>query len=78
LQWMDGSRLMGESNGMVFVSDYDGTNSQLLVPTVEPTGGGFSADFNHLFTLQPISGSNSVRLANVDMRAGVDLPKTGP
>lgn len=76
LQWMDGSRLIGESNSQVFVTDYDGINQQLLLPTVETDGGYFSSDYNHLFTLTPLTDSTSVHLDNIDMRAGTDLPKS--
>jgi hypothetical protein len=76
LTWMDGHRLMGESNGSFFVTDYDGTNQQLLVPTDEADGGHFSANYNQLFTLEPVAGSASVELDNVDMLAGADLPKS--
>ncbi len=76
LQWMDGSRLIGDSNNTVFVTDYDGTNQQLLVPTMEAAGGYFSSDFNHLFTVAPSANGGNYDLNNVDMRAGSDLPKT--
>lgn len=75
LHWMDGHRLIGASGGSVFVMDYDATNRQTLVPTISPDGGFFDRDYNHLFTLEPVSGSVSVDLQSVDMRAGVDLPK---
>lgn len=73
LVWMDGHRLMGETSGHVFVADYDSTNQHSLVPTSDETGGLFSADYNHLFTLQP-SAKGPVNLVNVDMRAGNDMP----
>lgn len=72
--WMDGDRLMGESNGNVFIMDYDNTNQQSIVPTLQPEGGLFSRDYNHLLNLQA-DGSGGVNLVDVDMRAGVDLPK---
>jgi hypothetical protein len=76
LAWMDGHRWLGNSNGSIMVIDYDGTNRQLLVPSVDPKGGYFSRDFNQLYVLAPIGPADpSVVLESVDMRAGVDLPK---
>jgi hypothetical protein len=75
--WMDGHRLIGESNGNVFVMDYDAINQQSLVPTSTPLGGFFSRDYNKMFTLAPATNGNSgITLQSVDMRAGSDLPKT--
>ena len=74
LVWMDGQRLIGDTDGNVFVTDYDSTNQQSLTPTVDMTGGLFSADYNHLLTIQPTS-TNVFELVNVDLRAGTDLPK---
>jgi hypothetical protein len=75
LQWMDGHRLIGASNGSVFVTDYDATNQQSLVPTLTPLGGFFSRDYNQLFTLAQNTDTSGVVLERVDMRAGADLPK---
>lgn len=74
LVWMDGHRLIGQSGGNIFVSDFDGTNQQLLGETTDIEGGLFSADYNHLFTLAQSAGG--VVLENIDLRAGTDLPKT--
>jgi hypothetical protein len=76
LLWMDGHRLIGADGGSVFVIDYDGTNQQAVTATVTPMGGFFSRDYNQMFTLAPVAGGNSVSLQRLDMRAGVDLPKT--
>jgi hypothetical protein len=75
LDWMDGHRFIGKSNGYVFVMDYDSTNQQNLVPTVSDLGGFFSRDYNQMYTLAPAAGSSNVSLERVDMRAGTDLPK---
>jgi hypothetical protein len=75
LDWMDGHRLLGESNGSVFVMDYDSANQQTLVPTTTALGGFFSRDYNQMYTLAPVSGSAAISLERVDMRAGTDLPK---
>jgi hypothetical protein len=72
---MDGHRLLGESNGSVFVMDYDSANQQTLVPTTTALGGFFSRDYNQMYTLAPVSGSAAISLERVDMRAGTDLPK---
>ncbi|HXY17957.1 MAG TPA: PEGA domain-containing protein [Candidatus Nitrosopolaris sp.] len=74
MHWMDGHRLIGASNGQVFVMDYDGTNQQSLTITDFALGGYFSNDYNHLLTTAPASDGTSVILQNVDMRAGADLP----
>ncbi|HSX18240.1 MAG TPA: PEGA domain-containing protein [Candidatus Saccharimonadales bacterium] len=74
LHWMDGHRLIGASGGSVFVTDYDSINQQLVVPTIDPQGGFFDRDYKHLFTIS--SGAGGITLESVDMRAGVDLPKT--
>lgn len=76
LRWMDGHRYIGQSNGKVFVMDFDGTNKQLLTATAEPDGGLFSRDYNDLLTVSPSSDGSSFVLQDTDMRAGTDLPKS--
>ncbi len=73
LHWMDGHRLIGESNGTVWATDYDSTNEQLLVPTDYVNGGFFDRDYKYLFTTA--ASDSGVTLERVDMRAGADLPK---
>ncbi len=76
LTWMDGHRLIGASGGKIFVMDFDGKNKQVLTATDLGSGGLFSADYHHLLTTAPAAdGSANVSLQDVDMRAGVDLPK---
>ena len=74
LRWMDGHRLIGSSQGQVFVSDYDATNQHLLVPTNNPRGGFFDRDYKYLLTTLAASDGR-VTLQIVDLRAGVDLPR---
>ncbi|MGH7157348.1 MAG: PEGA domain-containing protein [Candidatus Saccharimonadales bacterium] len=74
MAWMDGNRFIGESDGKIFVMDFDGTNKQRLVPTNEAVGGLFSANYNHLLTTATAPDGTSVILQDVDMRAGTDLP----
>jgi hypothetical protein len=74
MSWMDGNRLIGDSNGQAYVMDGDGTNKQSLIPTDFVQGGFFSNDYNHLLTTAPASDGVSAVLENVDMRAGADLP----
>jgi hypothetical protein len=72
---MDGHRLIGASQGQVFVSDYDSTNQNLLITTNNPDGGFFDRDYKYLFVTAG-AADGSVILQKVDMRAGADLPKT--
>ena len=74
LQWMDGHRLIGTAVGHVFVIDYDSTNQQLPTVSSWDKGGLFDRDYNHLFTTSATDGTG-VNLQDIDMRAGVDLPK---
>lgn len=73
LHWMDGHLFIGSSGGTIFVSDYDGTNRQQLLPTMLPSGGFFDKDYNHLLTMA--ASEDKVVLQSIDMRAGQDLPK---
>ncbi len=73
--WMDGHRLIGQSDGKVFVMDYDGTNKQSLGATTQLTGALFSRDYKHMLTTSVASNGTSIALQDIDMRAGVDLPK---
>lgn len=75
VHWMDGHRLIAASLGSVFVTDYDSTNQQVLVPTIYSRGGFFDRDYKHMVTLAG-AADGSIALEDVDMRAGVDLPKT--
>ena len=73
LHWMDGHRLIGASDTKVFVTDYDSTNQQKLVVTNYPRGGFFDSGYEHFITT--VTSKNGVILQDVDMRAGVDLPR---
>jgi hypothetical protein len=76
IDWMDGHRLMGNSNGNIFVMDYDATNQHVVVPTVSNLGGFFSRDYNQMYTLAPgVAGGTTTSFERIDMRAGTDLPK---
>jgi hypothetical protein len=75
IDWMDGHRLIGNSNGNVFVMDYDSTNQHAIVPTTTNAGAFFSRDYNQMYTLAPIDGSPNIQYERIDMRAGTDLPK---
>jgi hypothetical protein len=75
MHWMDGHRWIGLSGGNIYVTDYDSTNSQQVGPSLMPEAALFSRDYNQMLTLVPVSGSDSVTLTRVDLRAGKDLPK---
>ncbi|MEX1995519.1 MAG: PEGA domain-containing protein [Candidatus Saccharimonadales bacterium] len=75
LKWMDGHRWVGQAGKSIYVIDYDGTNPQELGPSLLPSGGFFSSDYNHLLTFQERVGGKGVTLVDIDMRAGKDLPK---
>lgn len=76
LKWMDGHRLIGTTEGQVFVIDFDATNKQVIIPTSQVNGGYFSGNYNRLFTLSAAAaGGSGVALQNIDMRAGTDLPQ---
>lgn len=74
LQWMDGHRYIGTVDSKVFVMDYDGTNKQLVADTLDPDGGLFNSNYNHLLVLNPSQDGSVFNLQDVDMRAGKDLP----
>jgi hypothetical protein len=75
LEWMDGHRYIGNSDSQVFVMDYDGTNKQTLTASSLAVGGLFNTDYNHLLTITASADGATSVLQDVDMRAGVDLPK---
>jgi len=52
LHWMDGHRLVGSSQGKIFIMDYDSVNQQILSSTLLPDGGDFDRDYNHLLLLR--------------------------
>ena len=72
MKWMDGHRLIGQTQGTALVNDYDGTNQQLLVPSILPTGGFFDRDYKQMLVLAGTSGSPVVALQKVNLRAGAD------
>jgi hypothetical protein len=74
MHWMDGHRFIGSTGGSVLVMDYDGINKQIITPTLLSQGGFFSGNYNHLLTLNK-AADGSIVLQDVDMRAGIDLPK---
>lgn len=74
LRWMDGHRLISNSKNTFFVTDYDSTNHQLLLPSYSLAGGYFSPDYKRMFITNP-SNNDSVVLQLADMRSGSDLPR---
>ncbi|HET7827823.1 MAG TPA: hypothetical protein VFK97_03075, partial [Candidatus Saccharimonadales bacterium] len=75
MSWMDGNRLLGQAGGSVLMMDYDGTNRQSISPTSLAAGGFFDPSYNHLLTIAPSDDQTAFVLKDIDMRAGVDLPK---
>lgn len=72
LYWMDGHRLIGASNGAIFITDHDSANQQTLTPTNFTGGGFFNTNYERLFTTT--ATKTGVVLQVIDMRAGADLP----
>ena len=72
MAWMDGHRLMGQSAGQAVVFDYDGTNQQILVPSLWGNGAFFDRSYKKLFVLGQAAGATV--LQNIDLLAGDDLP----
>lgn len=54
-KWMDGHRLTVNSDGRVFVFDFDGTNVQNLVASAPDFGSYFDKDYKFLYTFIPES-----------------------
>ena len=75
MDWMDGDRWIGDSSGQVLVMDYDGINKHAITATSMPIGAYFSSNYDHLLTVAPSDDQTAFLLKDVDMRAGVDLPK---
>ncbi len=51
--WMDGHRLLLNSNDVQYVFDFDGTNMQKLNPTLHTYPPFFDRDYTALFTVSP-------------------------
>jgi hypothetical protein len=75
MDWMDGHRWIGVSNGNVLVMDYDGINKQTLSPTSLAQAAYFSGNYNHMLVISSLDSNNGVVLKDIDLRAGTDLPK---
>lgn len=72
--WMDNYHLIGNRSGSVWVIDFDGANEQLISSTALSQGGYFTKDYKHLATIKQ-NELGTYDLVNIDLRAGVDLPK---
>jgi hypothetical protein len=75
MDWMDGHRWLGVSNGNVLVMDYDGINKQIITPTLLVRTAYFSGDYNQMIVISSADNGSGVVLRDLDMRAGTDLPK---
>lgn len=73
LRWMDGHRMIGTTNGQVFITDYDSTNPVFLTPSAYLPGGFFNPRFEQFYTI--VNTAGGAALHRVDMRAGADLPR---
>lgn len=73
MHWMDGSRLVGLSNGSILAMDYDAANQQTLTPAANAEAIFFDKNYNQMFTFTTVN--NGVALQRTDLRAGADLPK---
>lgn len=76
MDWMDGHRYIGQSDGNILVMDFDGTNKQTIAATSLVKGGYFNRNYNHLLTVSAADDGSSAVLKDLDMRAGTDLPKS--
>ena len=72
MAWMDGHRLIGQSAGQAVVFDYDGTNQQILVPSLWGNGAFFNRGYKKMFVLTP--SARTTVLQSIDLLAGSDLP----
>ncbi|MDO8591348.1 MAG: PEGA domain-containing protein [bacterium] len=72
MHWMDGSRLIGRSGGLILAMDYDATNQQVLIPSTSDNIY-FDKNYNQMLSLGAVDGG--VALQRTDLRAGADLPK---
>lgn len=55
-EWMDGHRLATSTGGMALIFDFDGINSQKLMPIVSSVDVMFDRDYENSYALAPASG----------------------
>ncbi|HET7059838.1 MAG TPA: PEGA domain-containing protein [Candidatus Saccharimonadales bacterium] len=58
--WMDGNRMTYVSGGQLLMFDYDGTNSQQLVPASPAYLPVFAPDFKFVYTLAPNAAAGAL------------------
>jgi len=70
--WMDGHRLITQSNGKVFLFEYDGMNAQSLVSTTSGLPAVFDRDYTELYTIATSKGNKKPSLEKTELRLKED------
>ncbi len=68
LAWADDFRLSGNTNGQLFINDFDGSNVYKLGSTSLPQGGYLSDNGQHLLTIGPAK-NKQFQLVSLSLRA---------
>jgi hypothetical protein len=72
-EWLDGAHLQYVSNKQLYMFDYDGQNSQLLVPAVPATQALYDSDYTFVYTIAGPTASNShYLLTSTSLRTPAD------
>jgi hypothetical protein len=71
--WMDGHRMLGQSQNKLIMFDYEGSNYQELVPGLPGRPAMFDRDYTVLYTVDTASaGSGKVNFNRTDLRLEQD------
>lgn len=67
--WMDGYRLQVSADNLVQVFEYDGTNQQSLVSTINSYSAYYNVDYTNIYTIvkQP-TGATAIQLGNLTVQ----------
>jgi hypothetical protein len=72
-EWLDGAHLQYVSNKQVYLFDYDGQNSQLLVPAMPETQAFYDNDYTFMYTIaSPTANSSHYLLTSTSLRTPAD------
>jgi hypothetical protein len=70
---MDGHRLTSVTDqGKAYIFEFDGTNGQVLVPTLGGSLPQFDRDYKYLYALAPSTTAGQFELTRTNLRTPAD------
>lgn len=72
-EWMDGHRIATRSAGVLYMTDFDGSNHQAVTKTLPGKSAFFDRDYTVIYTMDVVPAEPPVyKLFSTDLRSEAD------